>query len=30
MVADYELMSFDDFKAQFGASGVIESVHPCT
>lgn len=24
MVADYELMSFDDFKAQFGASGVIE------
>lgn len=24
MVAEYERMSFDDFKAQFGASGVLE------
>lgn len=26
MVAEYEIMSFDDFKSQFGASGVIEYV----
>jgi hypothetical protein len=26
MVAEYEVMSFEDFKAQFGASGVLESV----
>lgn len=30
MVADYEIMSFDDFKSQFGASGVIEYVHRLT
>jgi len=24
MVAEYERMSFDDFKAQYGASGVLE------
>lgn len=29
MVAEYEMMSFDEFKAQFGGSGVIEYVkHP--
>ena len=28
MVAEYEKMSFDDFKAQFGASGVLEYASP--